>query len=118
MYVMLAHLSIRVQKVLQRGEKKRKSNLTHLCLCVCVCVGESSEKGVGGRVSHFLPQICLTFYFLVTLSGLLGFKTTSCFGLYLMTIRVFSLLDSSDAQFIMQKISRKTAHLSPLFTAS
>lgn len=116
---MLAHLSIRVQKVLQRGEKKTRIQSHALVFVrVCVCVGESSEKGVGGRVSHFLPQICLTFYFLVTPSGLLGFKTTSCLGLYLMTIRVFSLLDSSDAQFIMQKISRKTAHLSPLFTAS
>lgn len=55
MKVMLAHLSIPVQKVLQYVEKKGKSNLTHVCVCVRVCVSHSlrdlvllsllSEKG-------------------------------------------------------------------------
>lgn len=110
--VMLAHLSIQVQKVLRRGKTNGKSNLTHVCVRV-------DGRGWAGRVSHFLPQICLTFYLLVTPSGRLGFQTTSCFCLYLMTIRLFPLLDSSAGeQFIVQKISRKTARLSPLFVAS
>lgn len=112
MDVMLAHLSIRVQKVLRRGKNNGKSNLTQMCVRV-------DGRGGAGRVSHFRPQIRLTFYFLATPSGRLGFQTTSCFCLYLMTIRLFPLLDSSGGElFIMQKISRKTARLSPLCVAS
>lgn len=40
--VMSVHLSIRVQKVLQRGENTGKSNVTQLCVCMCVC--ESIER--------------------------------------------------------------------------
>lgn len=54
MYVMLAHLSIRVQKVLQRGEKKTQIQ-SHALVFVRVCVWES-------RVKRGLVDVFHTFF--------------------------------------------------------